>query len=226
MTEPVTIGDCTLYLGNASDVVSEIDTPDVVLTDPPYGMAFRSNHRTVKHAAIANDNGVECLQWACSLQFNRSAYIFCRWDNLPDVPKPKSCVTWVKNNWSMGDLDHEHGRQTELALFYAGPEHSFPSGRPSDVVYAARTGNGYHPTEKPVSLMECLLSWSSGDVLDPFMGSGTTGVACAKLGRKFIGIEIDPGYFDIACERIQKAYDQPDLFIAPPTKPEKLDPML
>ena len=55
-------------------------------------------------------------------------------------------------------------------------------------------------------------------VLDPFMGSGTTGVACAKLGRKFIGIEIEPKYFDIACERIQKAYDQPDMFIAPAQK--------
>ena len=51
------------------------------------------------------------------------------------------------------------------------------------------------------------------------MGSGTTGVACAKLGRKFIGIELEPKYFDIACERIQKAYDQPDMFIAPPEKP-------
>jgi DNA modification methylase len=56
-------------------------------------------------------------------------------------------------------------------------------------------------------------------VLDPFMGSGTTGVACAKLGRKFIGIELDPDYFQIACDRVQKAYDQPDLFVAPPTTP-------
>ena len=60
-------------------------------------------------------------------------------------------------------------------------------------------------------------------VLDPFMGSGTTGVACAKLGRKFIGIELDEGYFDIACDRIRKAYDQPDLFIEPPAKPVQDD---
>jgi site-specific DNA-methyltransferase (adenine-specific) len=63
-------------------------------------------------------------------------------------------------------------------------------------------------------------SWTNpGDtILDPFMGSGTTGVACAKLGRKFIGIELEPKYFDIACERIQKAYDQPDMFVEPPKK--------
>ena len=63
-------------------------------------------------------------------------------------------------------------------------------------------------------------------ILDPFMGSGTTGVACVKLGRKFIGIEIDEGYFDIACERIRKAYAQPDMFIAPPTEKPKQEAML
>jgi DNA modification methylase len=56
-------------------------------------------------------------------------------------------------------------------------------------------------------------------ILDPFMGSGTTGVACAKLGRKFIGIELDPDYFEIACDRVRKAYAQPDLFVAAPAKP-------
>jgi site-specific DNA-methyltransferase (adenine-specific) len=60
---------------------------------------------------------------------------------------------------------------------------------------------------------------SKQTVFDPFMGSGTTLVACAKLGRHGIGIEIDPDYFDIACERVQKAYDQPDMFIEPAPKP-------
>ncbi len=59
----------------------------------------------------------------------------------------------------------------------------------------------------------------NGIILDPFMGSGTTGVACAKLGRKFIGIEIEPKYFDIACKRIEDAYRQGDLFVDPPAKP-------
>ena len=62
-------------------------------------------------------------------------------------------------------------------------------------------------------------------ILDPFMGSGTTGVACVKLGRKFIGIEIDPGFFDIACRRIEKAYAQPDLFVAPPSSPATQMPL-
>jgi len=81
-----------------------------------------------------------------------------------------------------------------------------------------------HPAPMPYQMaFDHITSWTNEaeTILDPFMGSGTTGVACAKLGRKFIGIELDPGYFDIACERIQKAYDQPDLFIAPPAKPKQ-----
>lgn len=124
-----------------------------------------------------------------------------------------------KNNHSMGDLEHEHGRKTEVCAFYQGKEHFFPKGRPTDVVYGTRTGNEHHPTQKPIDLMRNIVEWTSGVVFDPFMGSGTTGVACAKLGRKFIGIEMDEDYFNIACDRIRKAYAQPDLFIAPPTKP-------
>ena len=69
---------------------------------------------------------------------------------------------------------------------------------------------------KPEALMVRLVEWSGAlSILDPFMGGGTTGVACAKLGRKFIGIEIEPKYFDIACRRIEQAYAQPDFFVAP-----------
>jgi site-specific DNA-methyltransferase (adenine-specific) len=76
-----------------------------------------------------------------------------------------------------------------------------------------------HPNEKPVDMVRHFLQLHSlpgNTILDPFMGSGTTLVACAKLGRHGIGIEIDPQYFDIACERVRKAYEQPDMFIAQP----------
>jgi site-specific DNA-methyltransferase (adenine-specific) len=206
------IGDCELYLGDSIDVISVVGNYDVVLTDPPYGMAFQSNHRKERHLPISNDENADLLHWACSLTPNHSSYIFCRWDNIGEVPKPKSCITWVKNNWSMGDLEHEHARQTEVALFYPGPGHFFPVGRPSDVLERPRTGNSYHPTEKPVDLMAAFLNWTVGKVFDPFMGSGSTGVACAKAGRHFVGVEIEPKYFDIACKRIAEAYAQPDMF--------------
>lgn len=213
MNEPVIIGNATLYLGDCRDILPMLDKVDAVVTDPPYGMNFQSNHRKEKHLKIADDHDESLLLWACNLRASHSKYVFCRWDNLWSVPKPKSLITWVKDNHSMGDLKHEHGRQTEVALFYAEEGHFFPNGRPNDVVKAARTGNGFHPTEKPVGLMSVVCSWTNGIILDPFMGSGTTGVAAVQMGRNFIGIEREPKYFDIACKRIDDAQRQGDMFI-------------
>lgn len=208
------IGRALLIQGDCRDVLPHLGEFGALVSDPPYGMAFQSNYRTEQHERIANDDNEELLQWACSLQPKHSAYLFCRWDNLFAVPKPKSLVTWVKNNWSMGDLEHEHARQTEVALFYPGPEHDFPKMRPSDVIKAPRTGNEHHPTEKPVQLMRAILEWTRGVVVDPFMGSGSTGCAAVGLGRDFIGIELHGPYFDIACRRIEEAQRQGDLFIS------------
>jgi predicted RNA methylase len=187
---------------------------DAVVTDPPFGMCFVSSFRRddTKHRPIENDDKTDFLEWACEIKVKHSKYIFCRWDNLYDVPKPQSLITWVKNNHSMGDLKHEHGRKTEVCLFYPSEDHFFPSGRPNDVINADRTGNNYHPTEKPISLMKKVASWTDGVVVDPFMGSGTTGVACLQMGRKFIGIEKDPEYFEIACQRIQQEHNQLKMF--------------
>ena len=81
-----------------------------------------------------------------------------------------------------------------------------------------------HPNEKPLGMvMHFLRLHNPKTTLDPFMGSGTTGVACVKLGRKFIGIELEPKYFDIACKRIEDAYKQPDMFVAQPEQPVQLD---
>lgn len=211
MSRVETIGRAVLYLGDARDIVPTLSF-DSIVSDPPYGMAFQSNHRIDQHERIANDHDEALLLWACQLQPRHSSYLFCRWDNLFAVPKPKSLVTWIKNNHSMGDLDHEHGRQTEVALFYPGPEHDFPKARPTDVIKAPRTGNEFHPTEKPVQLMRAFLEWTRGTVLDPFMGSGSTGCAAVAMGRDFIGCELSPAYFDIACDRIDKAQRQGSLF--------------
>ena len=214
------IGDARLILGDCREVLPTLPRVDAVVTDPPYGIVFRSNRPVIrsKHDPIRNDGDTDALRWACELPATHSSYVFCRWDNVAELPKPKSLVTWVKNHWSMGDLDREHARQTEVACFYPGPNHFFPRGRPSDVVHAPRTENWEHPTQKPVTLMEAVVRWTHGLVLDPFMGSGTTGVACIKLGRKFVGIEIESKYFDIACRRIEEAWKQPRLFDEPRPK--------
>ena len=105
---------------------------------------------------------------------------------------------------------------------------------PDSVIRTARETQGgipeaEHPARFPVSFARELIepfSLPSETVLDPFMGVATTGVACVKLGRNFIGIEIDEGYFDIACDRIRKAYAQPDMFIAPPAEKPKQESMI
>lgn len=205
------IGNATLYLGDCREILPSM-TYDSIVSDPPYGMSFQSNHRNVKHEAIANDADDSLLLWTCGLQPKHSSYLFARWDNLAGVPKPKSCITWVKDNHSMGDLEHEHGRQTEIALFYPGPEHDFPNGRPTDVVRCPRTKNEHHPTEKPVQLMGVVIGWTRGIVMEPFMGSGATIIAANAAGRSSIGIELKESYFDIACRRIEAAQRQGSLF--------------
>ena len=208
-----TIGNATLYLGDCRDYLEAIASAQSIVSDPPYGMAFRSNHRKEQYADIANDDDETMLLWACNLKPAHSSYLFCRWDNLASVPKPKSCLTWVKDNHSMGDLEHELGRQTEIALFYPGPQHDWPTKRPTDVIKCPRTGNDNHPTEKPVQLMRAIIEWTRGTVVDPFMGSGSTGVACGQLNRPFIGIEVDPIHFETACRRMTDAQRQGDMFI-------------
>lgn len=196
-----------IYCGDCLDIMKDIPDKsiDLVLTDPPYGMNFQSNHRKTQHNKIENDDSFPL--WIFK-EFNRIAkravYVFCRWDNLVELPKPTSVLAWVKNNWSMGDLKHEHGRQWEAICFYPQEEHEFIKRIP-DVIKANRTGNNLHPTEKPVDLMIQIIQANKGDViLDPFTGSGSTLVACQELHRNFIGIEISPEYCKIAEDRLKQ----------------------
>jgi site-specific DNA-methyltransferase (adenine-specific) len=195
----------TIYLGDCRDILPYLEPVDLVLTDPPYGMNFISNYRTVKYNAITGDNflPLDLIQMGIDKAAN-AAYVFCRWDNLADMPKPTSVLCWVKNNWSMGDLLHEHGRQWEAICFYPNAGHKFIKRIP-DVIHAKRTGNIHHPTEKPISVIEQLIQANEGDtILDPFMGSGTTLIAAKNLGRRAIGIEISEDYCKIAIERLRQ----------------------
>jgi len=176
-------------------------TLDAVVTDPPYGMSFVSNYRITQHKAIANDTTADALIATCNLEAKHSKYIFCRWDNLGEVPKPTSLITWVKNNWSMGDLEHSHARQTEVILFYPGKDHSWVDKRPTDVIEHSRTSNELHPTQKPISLITEILNWTKGNIYDPFGGSGTTLMAAEQINRTAYVMELDPIYVDVIIQR-------------------------
>lgn len=197
----------TIYHGDCGEIMPHIHKVDLVLADPPYGMDFQSNYRIRKHSKIKNDESLPLdLIYMSLRQATRAAYFFCRWDNIGQLPKATSVIAWVKNNWSMGDLEHEHGRQWEACCFYPKHGHEFVKRIP-DVIIADRTGNDLHPTEKPVSLLATIIAANVGEtILDPFMGSGTTLVAAKQLGRKAIGIEIEEKYCEIAAKRLQQEY--------------------
>jgi len=194
-----------VHNGDSFELIKQMEdkSVDITITDPPYGMNFQSNHRKEKYKVIVGDDKfpVEFLEEIFRVT-KKAVYVFCRWDNIKDLPKPKSVIAWVKNNWSMGDLKHEHGRQWEAICFYPMEEHEFEKRIP-DVIMANRTGNKLHPTEKPVDLIRELIKCNKGNlVFDPFMGAGTTVVACNQLNKEYIGIELDEEYCKIANSRL------------------------
>lgn len=208
-------GDCLELMKGIQD-----GSVDLVLTDPPYGMNFQSNYRAKKYSKIENDT---CLDWLDAflqecwrvLKPNSAIYLFCFWHKVDIFKKAvekrfkiKNIIIWEKNNTSMGDLKGSYAPKYEMVIFAHKGRRVLNGFRYPDVLTAKRTGNKLHPTQKPIELLEIFVNSSSNDgetVLDPFMGSGSTGVACVNTGRNFIGIELDPIYFQTAQERINKA---------------------
>jgi len=203
------IGDATLYLGDCRDVLPTLVKVDAVIADPPYGLGKKMSGGTwatkASHYQDMHVWDIEAKQeWIDDILALDVPSII--WGgNYFKVPASRCWLSWCKPAFNtMADM--------ELAWTnFDRPSKRYPLCRVPD-------GPKKHPTQKPIALMEWCLSFLLGSetILDPFMGSGTTGVACAKLGRKFIGIELDEEYFNIACKRIRKAYDEPDLFIEPP----------
>lgn len=123
----------------------------------------------------------------------------------------KTPIFWDKGNHTSGDLEGDFGARVEVFIFAHKGRHKLRGPRRANLWSVPRDPAADHPTPKPVALMERMVSCSTdedGLVLDPFMGSGSTGVACMGLARKFIGCEIEPQYFDIACRRIEDAQRQ------------------
>ena len=218
------IGDATLYLGDCREILPGLGKVDAVVTDPPYGIGVKSGGQSAgKWKNGANHEGrqiigddkpfdpvlllkldVPMVLWGANFYSDKlpgAGWLI--WDKRPGIED-------MKFNRSDAELAYLSGSKTVKTIRHLW--HGLC--RDSEI------GEHYHPTQKPIAVIEKCIEHlaTAGTILDPFMGSGTTGVACAKLGRKFIGIEIEPKYFDIACRRIQKAYDQPDMFIAPPAK--------
>lgn len=198
-------GGITIYNGDCRAILTQLDQADMVLTDPPYGIDYQSAWRTDWQRKEKIHGDKEFPMWIFEvLKPVVAFFVFCRWDQMRDLPKPKSFIAWDKGNHSMGDLSHEFGRRWEGIAFYPGPNHEFKR-RPPDMLFHKRVGpeSLIHPNKKPVSLLVELIDCHlGGTILDPFMGSGTTLRAAKDLGRKAIGIEIEERYCEIAAKRL------------------------
>jgi len=200
--EEVTIGDCRLILGDCREVLPTLPQVDLVLTDPPYGIGYAAQPTKWSRDNVAR----EPEEWDDELP-----------DIMPIVEKGKFAMVWGGNHFP---LPPKRGW-----LSWVKPP-GLPSFGTMELCWtnlnmpcrhlACERCNGnkeYHPTQKPLRLIEWCISFAPNakTVLDAFMGSGTTGVACAQLGKRFTGIERERKYFDIACERIARAQAQGQL---------------
>lgn len=203
------IGECDLYLGDCLEVMPHLGTFDAVVTDPPYGLGKRMQGGT--WGAQDHNSGflrwdLEAPNWLPDAIGDTQAIVWG--GNYLPFPPSRCWLIWNKINAVPTMADFE---QAWTNLDRPSKRLDLPVGR---VEFG-------HPTQKPLRLMEWCLGFipDAQTILDPFMGSGTTGVACVNLGRKFTGIELDPDYFEIACKRIEEAYRQPRLIEEPRPKP-------
>ncbi len=213
------VGDCLEIMKEMED-----NSVDLIVTDPPYGIDYKTNHRKNKShefcSPISNDQNLLKMEFWLSmmarvLKDNSAIYLFTNHDKIDEV-KPlfsrwftyKNTITWVKNNWTAGDLECQFGKQTELILYGNKGRAPIIGLRCSDVWHASRVvgDDQYHQNQKPVDLIgQCIRKHAGHDalVLDPFAGSGTTAVACTELNRNWICIDIEPKYKEIAMKRLQ-----------------------
>ena len=216
------IGDATLYLGDCLEIMPTLGRVDAVVTDPPYGIG-ESSKKNITRGKLARPTDYGEYTWD-EEPADRGAISWCHeghrkaiiWGgNFFHLPPSGKWLVWDKINGANDFAD------CELAWTNpAGSVRIFRHMWNGMLRASERQTPRVHPTQKPVALMEWCIKQigESAAIADPFMGSGTTGVACAKLGRKFIGIEIEPKYFDIACRRIEETTRQPDMFIEPAIK--------
>lgn len=224
MVEPVIIGSATLYLGDCREILPHLPKVDACITDPPYGIGEHGGK--VRYGPASNARGFSSHKEYEALGWDVEAPNSDVFRNI--LKSCDKCIIWGANHfisklpidapqwlvWHKKGADGSSFADCELAWTNLGGAVRYFR---KDWIGFGAINSGVkreHPTQKPVELMEWCLGFapSAATICDPFMGSGTTGVACMNLGRKFIGIELERKYFDIACERIENAQRQQRMF--------------
>ena len=210
----------TLYLGDCREILPTLGKVDAVVTDPPYGIRADENpvRGSDRHERIGWDRERPEREIFDEILRHGSAQIIWGGNYFTDfLPPSMRWLVWDKqqDGFSLSDCEFAWCSENKAARIFRYSRGS------------ANQDGKVHPTQKPIALMKWCIDFfpKAQTILDPFMGSGTTGVAAVTRGLSFIGIEIEPKYFDIACRRIQAALDAPDMFVEPP-KPAKQEAML
>ena len=211
-------GDCLEIMGGIKD-----KSVDLIVTDPPYLMNYQSNRRKKEDRfdKIKNDKGnymlIQDYLEECHriMKDNTAIYCFCSWHNIDFFKnefekhfKLKNILVWNKNNHGTGDLKGSYAPKHEFILFGHKGRTLLREKRIADVIDCPKISSNKltHPTEKPQDLLEIFIRQSSdvGSIIfDGFMGTGSCGIAAKKLNRKFVGIELDEKYFNIAKDRLE-----------------------
>lgn len=240
-----------MILGDCREVLPTLDVIGHIITDPPYDKEAHTPVRRARSGGLHQnmpldfaplDDGTRNAVTGAAKELCEGWFIaFCQTEQVAGwrdsieaaVLKYKTPMVWVKPD-AVPKLNGQGPAigYESMVTAWCGSGYARWNGGGKRGVFTYLTNPsdrvpGRHMTEKPILLMSELISLFTEHqqtILDPFMGSGTTGVACAKLGRKFIGIEIEPKYFDVACKRIDEAYKQADFFIERP-KPAKQEPL-
>ncbi len=223
------IGDATLYHGDCREILPTLGKVDAVVTDPPYGIgeaagknASRTNAAAAKDYGNANWDDKPVSSDLIEMVRTAAKHVIIFGGNYYHCP-PTSCwLVWDKLN--TGDFADCELAWTNLPKAVRRLRYLW-----NGMLRANGEERGDHPTQKPIGVMKWAiqnLPNTAETILDPFMGSGTTGVACVNLNRKFIGIELEQSYFDIACRRIEQAYKQPRLFDEPKPEQPKQEAMI
>jgi site-specific DNA-methyltransferase (adenine-specific) len=225
VTRVETIGDATLMLGDCREILPTLGKVDACVTDPPYGISYKSpagRGMTARgdYPIIVGDDEpfdpAHLLGFPQVVLFGANHYA----SRLPDSAK---WLVWDKRDGGTPNNNSD----CELAWVKSGGSARLIRHLWNGMLKASeREEVRVHPTQKPVAVMEWVLgqvTQPGQTVIDPYLGSGSTGVASLSLGRRFIGIEIDPVYFEVALRRIERAASQPRLFAEPAPKPVQMN---
>jgi site-specific DNA-methyltransferase (adenine-specific) len=204
-----TIGNATLYLGDCREILPTLAPCDLILTDPPYGLG-RSDPVRQPRGTVEWDYEIPSA-WLWGLMMEKATHLIVWGGNYFPLPPSQTFLVWDKmqpENFSLAMCEQAWCSFKKPAKMH----------RLSVTSYEKE-----HPTQKPVRLMEWCIDHApeSGTICDPYMGSGTTGVAAVKMGKTFVGIEREPKYFEIACKRIEDAQRQTSMFEQPAMKAEQ-----